>query len=70
MRAMPDIEKRWTCGQILENERQSLRIGQSRDVALTTAVNTYCRAGRDTSAIMVINNFANGVMPLAPVSVG
>lgn len=68
--AMPDFEERWTGGYIFENEWQSFRTRQNRDLELTTAVHTYDRAGRYTVAVKVIDIFGNDTMTLVPVNVG
>ncbi len=68
--AMPDFEERWTGGYIFENEWQSFRTRQSRDLELTTALHTYDRPGRYTVAVKVIDIFGNDTMTLVPVNVG
>ena len=67
---LPEFEERWTGGYIFENEWQSFRTRQSRDLDLTTAVHTYDRPGRYTVAVKVIDIFGNDTMTLVPVSVG
>ncbi len=67
---LPDFEERWTGGYIFENEWQSFRTRQSRDLELTTAQHTYDRAGRYTVAVKVIDIFGNDTMTLVPVNVG
>ena len=67
---MPQFEKRWTGGYIFENEWQSFRTRQNRDLELTTAVHTYDRPGRYTVAVKVIDIFGNDTMTLVPVNVG
>jgi len=67
---LPDFEERWTGGYIFENEWQSFRTRQNRDIELTTAVHTYDRAGRYTVAVKVIDIFGNDTMTLVPVNVG
>ncbi len=67
---LPEFEERWTGGYIFENEWQSFRTRQSRDLELTTAQHTYDRAGRYTVAIKVIDIFGNDTMTLVPVNVG
>ena len=64
------FEERWTGGYIFENEWQSFRTRQSRDIELTTAVHTYHRPGRYTVAVKVIDIFGNDTMTLVPVNVG
>jgi len=68
--AMPAFEERWTGGYIFENEWQSFRTRQSRDLELTTATHTYDRPGRYTVAVKVIDIFGNDTMTLVPVNVG
>jgi len=67
---LPDFEERWTGGYIFENEWQSFRTRQNREIELTTAVHTYDRAGRYTVAVKVIDIFGNDTMTLVPVNVG
>ncbi len=64
------FEETWTGGYIFENEWQSFRTRQSRDLELTTALHTYDRPGRHTVAVKVIDIFGNDTMTLVPVSVG
>ncbi len=68
--AMPEFEERWTGGYIFENEWQSFRTRQNRDLELTTAHHTYDRPGRYTVAVKVIDIFGNDTMTLVPVNVG
>jgi len=67
---MPQFEEQWTGGYIFENEWQSFRTRQSRELELKTAVHTYDRPGRYTVAVKVIDIFGNDTMTLVPVSVG
>ena len=67
---LPEFEERWTGGYIFENEWQSFRTRQSRDLDLTTATHTYDRSGRYTVAVKVIDIFGNDTMTLVPVNVG
>ncbi len=67
---LPEFEERWTGGYIFENEWQSFRTRQSRDLELTTTVHTYDRPGRYTVAVKVIDIFGNDTMTLVPVNVG
>jgi len=66
----PQFEERWTGGYIFENEWQSFRTRQNRDLELTTALHTYDRPGRYTVAVKVIDIFGNDTMTLVPVNVG
>lgn len=68
--ALPEFEERWTGGYIFENEWQSFRTRQNRELELTTAEHTYDRAGRYTVAVKVIDIFGNDTMTLVPVNVG
>ena len=67
---LPEFEERWTGGYIFENEWQSFRTRQSRELDLTTATHTYDRPGRYTVAVKVIDIFGNDTMTLIPVNVG
>lgn len=67
---LPEFEERWTGGYIFENEWQSFRTRQSRDLDLATAMHTYDRPGRYTVAVKVIDIFGNDTMTLVPVNVG
>jgi len=64
------FEERWTGGYIFENEWQSFRTRQNRDLELATAMHTYDRPGRYTVAVKVIDIFGNDTMTLVPVNVG
>jgi len=66
----PEFEERWTGGYIFENEWQSFRTRQDRNLELKTAVHTYDRPGRYTIAVKVIDIFGNDTMTLVPVNVG
>lgn len=68
--AIPQFEERWTGGYIFENEWQSFRTRQNRDLELTTSLHTYDRPGRYTVAVKVIDIFGNDTMTLVPVNVG
>jgi site-specific DNA-methyltransferase (adenine-specific)/adenine-specific DNA-methyltransferase len=68
--AMPQFEEVWTGGYIFENEWQSFRTRQNRDLELTTAQHTYDQPGRYTVAVKVIDIFGNDTMTLVPVNVG
>jgi hypothetical protein len=67
---MPEFEERWTGGYIFENEWQSFRTRQKRELELVTALHTYDRSGRYTIAVKVIDIFGNDTMTLVPVNVG
>ncbi len=68
--ALQQFEEHWTGGYIFENEWQSFRTRQSRNLELITAVHTYDRPGRYTVAVKVIDIFGNDTMTLVPVNVG
>lgn len=65
-----DFEERWTGAYIFENEWQSFRTRQNRELELVSAPHTYARPGRHTLAIKVIDIFGNDTMTLVPVTVG
>lgn len=65
-----DFEERWTGAFIFENEWQSFRTRQSRDLELTTASHTYQKSGRYIIAVKVIDIFGNDTMTLLPITVG
>jgi site-specific DNA-methyltransferase (adenine-specific)/adenine-specific DNA-methyltransferase len=67
---IPDFEERWTGGYIFENEWQSFRTRQNRELELKTAEHTYDRPSRYTVAVKVIDIFGNDTMTLVPVNVG
>ncbi len=67
---LPDFEERWTGSYIFENEWQSFRTRQSRDLELMTAMHAYDRPGRYTVAVKVIDIFGNDTMTLISVNVG
>ena len=60
----------WTGGYIFENEWQSFRTRQDRDLELTTASHTYAKAGRYMIAVKVIDIFGNDTMTLVQVTAG
>ena len=68
--ALSEFEERWTGGYIFENEWQSFRTRQNRDIELATAIHTYDRPGRYTVAVKVIDIFGNDTMTLVPINVG
>lgn len=65
-----DFEERWTGTYVFENEWQSFRTRQSRDLEMITANHTYDKAGRYIVAVKVIDIFGNDTMTLVPVNVG
>jgi adenine-specific DNA-methyltransferase len=67
---MQQFEERWTGGYIFENEWQSFRTRQNRELELSTALHTYAERGRYTVAVKVIDIFGNDTMTLVPVNVG
>ncbi len=68
--ALPQFEEQWTGAYIFENEWQSFRTRQDRDLELKTSEHTYETAGRYTVAVKVIDIFGNDTMTLVPVNVG
>jgi site-specific DNA-methyltransferase (adenine-specific)/adenine-specific DNA-methyltransferase len=67
---LPQFEERWTGGYIFENEWQSFRTRQDRELERITAEHTYEQSGRYTVAVKVIDIFGIDTMTLVPVSVG
>lgn len=65
-----EFEERWTGAYIFENEWQSFRTRQNRELELTSATHTYEKPGRYTVAIKVIDIFGNDTMTLVTVTVG
>ncbi|MBS0181608.1 MAG: site-specific DNA-methyltransferase [Nitrospira sp.] len=65
-----DFEERWTGAYIFENEWQSFRTRQSRDLELKSATHRYDKPGRYIIAVKVIDIFGNDTMTLMPVTVG
>ncbi len=65
-----EYEEVETGGYIFENEWQSFRTRQSRDLELTSAPRAYDKPGRYTVAVKVIDLFGNDTMTLVPVNVG
>jgi hypothetical protein len=65
-----DFEERWTGAYIFENEWQSFRTRQNRDLELTSATHTYSKPGRYVIAVKVIDIFGNDTMTLIPATVG
>ncbi len=64
-----EFEERWTGAYIFENEWQSFRTRQDRDLELTTAAHTYPKPGRYVVAVKVIDIFGNDTMTLVPITV-
>lgn len=67
---LTEFEERWTGGYTFENEWQSLRTRQNREIDLISATHNYDRSGRYTVAVKVIDIFGNDTMTLVPVNVG
>ena len=65
-----DFEERWTGAYIFENEWQSFRTRQNRELEMTTAPHAYEAPGRYTIAVKVIDIFGNDTMTLVPVTAG
>jgi len=65
-----EFEERWTGAYIFENEWQSFRTRQDRDLELTSAKHTYPKPGRHTIAVKVIDIFGNDTMTILSVTAG
>ncbi len=65
-----DFEERWTGAYIFENQWQSFRTRQNRDLDLMSASHTYSKSGRYTIAVKVIDIFGNDTMSLVTVTAG
>jgi site-specific DNA-methyltransferase (adenine-specific)/adenine-specific DNA-methyltransferase len=65
-----EFEERWTGAYIFENEWQSFRTRNDRDLDLKSASHTYTKPGRYIVAVKVIDIFGNDTMSLVPVTVG
>jgi site-specific DNA-methyltransferase (adenine-specific)/adenine-specific DNA-methyltransferase len=65
-----EFEERWTGAYIFENEWQSFRTRNDRDLDLKSASHTYTKPGRYIVAVKVIDIFGNDTMSLVPVSMG
>jgi len=65
-----NFEERETGSFIFENEWQSFRTRQNRDLELTTASHVYSHPGRHVIAVKVIDIFGNDTMTLLPITVG
>lgn len=65
-----DFEERWTGAYIFENEWQSFRTRQDRDLELSSATHAYPKSGRYVIAVKVIDIFGNDTMTLVPVTIG
>ena len=65
-----DFEERWTGAYIFENEWQSFRTRQDRDLELKTVTHVYPKSGRYIIAVKVIDIFGNDTMTLVPVTIG
>jgi site-specific DNA-methyltransferase (adenine-specific)/adenine-specific DNA-methyltransferase len=65
-----DFEERWTGAYIFENEWQSFRTRQNRDLELKSATHTYDKPSRYIVAVKVIDIFGNDTMTLVPITVG
>jgi DNA modification methylase len=65
-----DFEERWTGAYIFENEWQSFRTRQDRDLELKSATHVYPKPGRYVIAVKVIDIFGNDTMTLVPVTIG
>lgn len=68
--AADNFEERWTGAYIFENEWQSFRTRQNRDLELKSALHRYDTPGRYIVAVKVIDIFGNDTMTLMPITVG
>ncbi|MGE3344100.1 MAG: DNA methyltransferase [Vicinamibacterales bacterium] len=68
--APTEFEERWTGAYIFENEWQSFRTRQNRELDLVSAQHVYDAPGRYTVAVKVIDIFGNDTMTLMPVTIG
>jgi site-specific DNA-methyltransferase (adenine-specific)/adenine-specific DNA-methyltransferase len=68
--ARVEYEDWWTGGFLFENEWQSFRTRQSRELELKTVAHVYAQPGRYKVAVKVIDIFGNDTMTLLTVSVG
>jgi site-specific DNA-methyltransferase (adenine-specific)/adenine-specific DNA-methyltransferase len=68
--ALVEYEDWWTGSYLFENEWQSFRTSQSRELELKTALHVYAQPGRYKVAVKVIDIFGNDTMTLLTVSVG
>jgi len=64
-----DFEERWTGAYIFENEWQSFRTRQDRELELKSTSHTYTKTGRHVIAVKVIDIFGNDTMTLVPVTI-
>lgn len=61
--------KHQSVAQRVLGNQQKARMGQSRDLELSTALHIYDRPGRYTVTVKVIDIFCNDTMTLVPVNV-
>ena len=65
-----EFEERWTGAYVFENEWQSFRTRQNRELEMKSASHIYDKPGRYTVAVKVVDIFGNDTMSLMPVTVG
>lgn len=65
-----DFAERWMGAYIFENEWQSFRTRQDRDLEIQTATHTYDKPGCYIIAVKVIDIFGKDTMTLVPVTIG
>jgi site-specific DNA-methyltransferase (adenine-specific)/adenine-specific DNA-methyltransferase len=65
-----EFEDRWTGAYIFENQWQSFRTRQNRELDLKSVEHTYAKPGRYTIAVKVIDIFGNDTMTLIKVTAG
>ena len=64
-----DFEERWTGAYIFENEWQSFRTRQSRELEMISAPYTYAKPGRYTVAVKVIDIFGNDTVNILKITI-
>jgi SAM-dependent methyltransferase len=65
-----EIEEIWTGDYVFENEWQSFRTKQNRELELQSVSHTYEKPGTYKIAVKVVDIFGNDTMTLIPVTVG
>lgn len=65
-----ETEELWTGDYVFENEWQSFRTKQNRELELESAPHTYEKAGAYKVAVKVVDIFGNDTMTIIPITVG
>ena len=65
-----EFEEQWTGSYIFENEWQSFRTRNDREIELRSASHLYAEPGRYTIAVKVVDIFGNDTMSLTRVTAG